>query len=145
MKVFVVDASVAAKWFLEEEHTAAALRLLEVAQFLHAPDLFSLELDHVLTKKVRRGELSEEEGEEIREALERFPIQKFPSEALRDLAFAMACATGRALYDCLYLALAALHGVRMVTADRKLYDALVESPLGPYLCWVEDLEATSKR
>ena len=129
MKVFVVDASVAAKWFLEEEHTAAALRLLEVADFLHAPELFSLELDHVLCKKVRRGELTQEQGEEIREALDRFPIQKLPSVWLRDLGFTIACATGRALYDGLYLALAVLLGVPMVTADRKLYDALAEGPL----------------
>ena len=141
MKVFVVDASVAAKWFLEEEHTAAALRLLEVADFLHAPELFSLELDHVLCKKVRRGELTQELGEEIREALDQFPIQMFPSDWLRDLAFVIAGATGRALYDCPYLALAVLVGAPLVTADRKLYDALAQGPLAPYLCWVEDIEA----
>ena len=140
MKIFVVDASVAAKWFLEEEHTADALRLLEVADFLHAPEHFSLEIDHVLCKKVRRGELAYELAEEIRKALDQFPIQKLPSAGLRDLAFTIAVFTGRALYDCLYLALALLRGVPMVTADRKLHDALAQGPLAPYLCWVEDLE-----
>ena len=143
MKIFVVDASVAAKWFLEEEHTAAALRLLEVADFLHAPELFWLELDHVLCKKVRRGELTQELGEEIRQALDQFPIQKFPSDWLRDLAFTIAGVTGRALYDCLYLALAVLLGVPLVTADHKLYNAMVPGPLAPYLCWVEDIETTT--
>ena len=144
MKVFVVDASVAAKWFLEEEHTAAALRLLEVADFLHAPELFSLELDHVVCKKVRRGELTQELGMEIRQALDQFPIQRLPSGWLRDLAFTIAVATGRALYDCLYLSLAVLLGVPMVPADRKLYDALAHGPMAPFVCWIDDIEVPSE-
>ncbi len=138
MSSWVVDASVAAKWFLAEEHTDAALRLLDSTHLLHAPKFFALEIDHILVKKIRRGELASEKGTEIREALVRFPIVRHSYASLRDLAFGIACATGRAFYDCLYVALAILLGARMVTADRRLYNALSTTPLAGYLCWVED-------
>ncbi len=58
MSIFVVDASVAAKWFFDEPLSAEAARLLDVSHGLHAPDFFSLEIDSILCKKMRRGEIS---------------------------------------------------------------------------------------
>ena len=54
-------------------------------------------------------------------------------------AFLLASATGRGIYDCLYLVLAKFLGIEMVTADRRFYDALADGPAGRYLRWVEDL------
>ena len=139
MSVYVVDASVAAKWFLEEDYTAEAFRLLSPENTLHAPDFILLEIDHVLCKKVRRDELTEEEGEEIREALEVFPFHQHRFNSLRDRAFAMACGLRRGIYDCLYLTLAAVLGGKMVTADRKFFNALSGSPLAQYVLWIEDV------
>ena len=53
MKV-VVDASVAAKWFLPEIHSDAAARLLDPAIALYAPDLIVPEFGNILWKKIRR-------------------------------------------------------------------------------------------
>jgi predicted nucleic acid-binding protein len=43
------------------------------------------------------------------------------------------------VYDSLYVALAMLLGAPMVTADRRLYDALAAGPFAKYVAWVEDL------
>jgi predicted nucleic acid-binding protein len=45
---FVVDASVALKWFLPEVHSDAAARLLREGYRLHAPDLIRAEFGNVL-------------------------------------------------------------------------------------------------
>lgn len=136
---YVVDASVAVKWFLEEEWSAEAARLLHPAYYLHAPEFLDLELDHVLCKRMRRRELTEPEAQEIREMIGFFPIQKHPTSMLRDTAFLLASATGRGIYDCLYLTLAKFLGIEMVTADRKFYDALTKGPAARYVRWVEDI------
>ena len=138
MSLYVVDASVAAKWFLHEEHTQAARRVLAGDNDFHAPDFFLLEMDNVLCKHVRRGNISGEDAHRIRAALGRCPIHYHSWQELRNSAYAMANQTRRSVYDCLYVALAAELGGQMVTADRRLYEALTAGPLSDHVVWVED-------
>jgi len=140
LSVYVVDASVAAKWFARERHAESSLGLLSEGNRLHAPDFFVLEMDSVLCKWIRRGVIAEAEGDEIRSALERLPIQKHPFSVLRDSAYRIANRTGRGLYDCLYVALAALVGGPMVTADRSLYEGIRKGRLAEHVLWVGNLE-----
>jgi predicted nucleic acid-binding protein len=55
---FVVDASVAVKWFVPEIYDAQALRLLSGSHQLVAPDLLYVEAGNILWKKgaARRDE-----------------------------------------------------------------------------------------
>ncbi len=48
----------------------------------------------------------------------------------------------RSFYDGLYMALANREDCPLVTADRKLYNALSGGDLDEYLVWVEDLDST---
>lgn len=64
----VVDASVAVKWYLPEEHTLAAVRLLDTGVGLVVPDLFFGEIGNVLWKWWRRGDLSSERITDVLEA-----------------------------------------------------------------------------
>ena len=57
----VVDASVAAKWALKEEHSAAA-NALRTEDGLIAPSLIAAELGSVFWKAFRRGALSRTDG-----------------------------------------------------------------------------------
>ncbi len=139
MSVLVIDASVAAKWYLKEEHTAAAARLLDEANELHAPDFFLLEVDSVICKWLRRGVITPSEAAEFRATMRRPRIRLHPFGRMHELAYAIANQTQRSLYDCLYVALAVRLGGRMVTADRKLYDAIAAGPFAGYVVWVEDV------
>jgi predicted nucleic acid-binding protein len=67
MKTFVVDASVAIKWFLPEIHSEAALRLRNANYELHVPKFLHLEIGNVLCKKQRQTELTQEESSLILE------------------------------------------------------------------------------
>ena len=139
MSVMVVDASVAAKWFFQEAYTADALRVLDERNRLHAPDLLPIETASVVCKRVRRGEITRDEGRRVRRALAQFPIRLHDSVTLLDPAFEMAARTGCSLYDGLYVSLAALLGGRMVTADRRLCNRLAKEPFAEAVLWVGDV------
>jgi predicted nucleic acid-binding protein len=139
MSRYVVDASVAVQWFFEEAQTAAALRLRGARHQRHAPDLLLVEVDNVVCKRVRRKEITAADGREVRASLRLIPIQIHPSVPLLDSAYELAVRTNCSIYDCLYVALAMLLGAPMVTADRRLYDALATGPFAKYLAWVEEL------
>jgi len=137
---YVVDASVAAKWFLNEKHSDAACLILRRGNELHAPDFFLLEIDNLLVKRIRRGDISRRHADEIRAALRRFDISYHPFTPMRNEAFELASQACLSLYDSLYIVLAILIRGRMVTADRKLYDALARTLLCEHVLWVEDLQ-----
>jgi len=139
MSPYIVDASVAAKWFFNEAYTDAAIRLLDTRHPVHVPDLFFVELDNVVCKRVRRGEISAAEGRKVRAALRRLPAQAHGLAALRDPAYEIALRTGCSLCDGLYVALAALLKGCVVTADRRLCEALAEGPFSKCILWVEDV------
>ena len=139
MSVFVVDASVAAKWFTEEDLAEEALSILDGSHRLHAPDFFFLEIDSIICKWIRRGIISDSEGDAARKAIRRVPIQTHSFLNLQDSAYHIAVQTRRSVYDCLYVALAVLVGGRMVTADRRLYKVLAKGPFEDYVAWVEDV------
>jgi len=50
---YVVDASVAIKWFIPEIHSEASLQARRSGTRLHVPALLTLELGNVLAKKIR--------------------------------------------------------------------------------------------
>lgn len=139
MTRYVVDASVGIKWFLPEIHSEAASRLPLLNASLHVPAFFHLEIGNVLSKRIRRNELTPEEGEAILKELQRIPLQKHSNERLMKPAFTLAIQTRRSLYDCLYLALAEAIDGQVVTADRKFCSSLVASRYGKRMLWVEDL------
>lgn len=139
MSRYVVDASVAVKWFLPEVHADAARSLLDGGHVLLIPDLIFPEVANILWKRVRRQEITDEEATATVQALGALPLQVSPSWPLVLLGLEIACRNQRTVYDSLYLALAVHENCPMVTADRKLYDAIRSGPLSPHIGWVEDV------
>lgn len=134
-----IDASVAVKWYLPEEHSAKAHTLLTSGTTMYAPDLLLAELGNVFWKRVRRGEVPHSKFAECLRAMRYVPLEIVPSAETVENALAIAVETGRTVYDCLYLVTALQRRVRLVTADRKFYDALKGGPYESHLLWVEDL------
>jgi len=115
---FVIDASVAIKWIVEEAGTVEALAILENAK-LSAPDLLIAECANILWKKVRRKELSENEARIGARLLERADIEILPTRHLLGLSTSLAIELDHPAYDCIYLALAMENDWRFVTADER--------------------------
>jgi predicted nucleic acid-binding protein len=140
MSLFVVDASVALKWYVPEIYSQAALRLSDPDSRLMAPDLLPIELNNAVWKKLTLKELSQTEAELIVDQIKQLPIKLFSSMNFLDEAFELACVTQRTVYDSLYVAMAVRLGCRFVTADRKLYNSLnKDTALSDHILWVEDL------
>ena len=128
MSVFVVDASVVVKWFVPEIHSDAARRLLTLPHEYAAPDLLFAEAANTIWKKIRRKELTPEDGRRLVADIGRIAVETVSCRALAEDAHALANATGRTVYDAMYLALAVRLDTRMITADDRLEAALRDVP-----------------
>ena len=133
--LLVVDASVAAKWYLKEELSEEAARVIEAGARgearLLAPVLLAAELGNVLWQRHRREELSVEEIRDVWAAFEAAPLALVEMERLMPASLEVAVGYGCTVYDALYVALAeayAADGAVLVTADRRLLRQLAGTP-----------------
>ncbi len=134
----VVDASVAVKWFVREVHAEAAMRILDSNYELIAPDLIWAEFGNVLWKRRRRGEITLVTARAIPLDFKRFPFATIPIVPLVEAALEIADRLRRSVYDSLYLALAEHRECRLVTADRRFFDAASDSALAVHMLWLAD-------
>ncbi len=118
MTDYVIDASVAVKWVVDEAGTDAAVSLL--AHNLFAPDFMLAECANILWKKHRRGEMTHDEAVLASGVLAGSEVTFVSARPLMETATRLAMALGHPAYDCLYLALAQSRGCPLVTADAKL-------------------------
>jgi predicted nucleic acid-binding protein len=119
VKAAVVDASVAAKWVVEERHSAEAVLLLDY-DVLYAPDHWRAEAANVLWSKVFHGDLTAEDATERVAVLMTVPIMETPIARLMSRAFEISITKMVTVHDALYVALAEQRGVPLVTADERL-------------------------
>lgn len=138
---YVVDASVAVKWLLPETHTSQAESLLSDHVTLSAPDLLYAEIGNVLWKRVSSSDISADNAQEALRQLMAVEIYIAPASLLLVDALDMACKYRRTVYDSLYIALAVQHDAVLVTADKRLYNAMRETQLAKWLLWIADLKA----
>ncbi|HVQ37139.1 MAG TPA: type II toxin-antitoxin system VapC family toxin [Pyrinomonadaceae bacterium] len=138
---FVIDASVAMKWYLAEIYQTEAILVLDSDEILFAPDLLLSEVGNIIWKKVRLKELSNKEGLALITSFSRVSerVQIIPSSSLLEPAFEIATAYDRTVYDAMYMSLAVAHSCRLLTADRRLFNSLVQTRLAGNLRWIGDV------
>ncbi|MCE9606114.1 MAG: type II toxin-antitoxin system VapC family toxin [Planctomycetia bacterium] len=122
---YVLDASVALKWVLDEPHVERALLLREEYEIhrsieLIAPDIFSIEIAHVLSKGYRQGKFSADEADDYLADLTTSAPVLMSSQTLLPRAFRISQETRTGIYDALYLALGEAERVQVVTADERM-------------------------
>nr|WP_294531315.1 type II toxin-antitoxin system VapC family toxin [uncultured Rhodopila sp.] len=135
----MIDASVAVKWVVEEDHSANAALLLGY-DTLYAPAHWRAEAVNVLWAKVFRGDLTAVDAWERMLVLNRAPVVETAIAGLVPRAFAISVAHSVTVYDSLYVALAEQRGIPFVTADERLVRRLAgDADLGNRLVWVGTL------
>ena len=141
---YIVDASIAIKWLLDDEDfTAEARAILDAFQEgevdLLAPDHLYHEALNALRTGVRMERLRAHDAEEVMHAFLDLGIPTVVGSALFVPAFGIALAYNCAFYDGLYLALANETGSSLVHADRRLLNTLQGRFTGEL--WIEDYGA----
>lgn len=133
---YVLDSSVAAKWVLQEVDSDKALRLRDEARKgsheLIAPDWFLLEVMNILGKAAGRKIITPAEAVQGLTLVANDAPLFHASLPLASAAFQLALKHHRALYDCLYLALALQEKCPLLTAD----DSLIRQLQSTYGCLV---------
>jgi predicted nucleic acid-binding protein len=141
MSLYVIDAGVAVKWFIEERHSDKARNLL-VNYFrwiddLIAPDLLISEAVNVFWKRFERGDITAQEAKENLNDLLSLNIPLVSSALLAKKALELAQTHKRSAYDCLYLALALERGCELITGDARFFNAVGSA--FPQIKLVDDL------
>lgn len=123
----ILDASVAAKWFLPDEGLVAEGQLVQAAMLqqrvrLSAPAVFWPEVAHAIISAVRRNRLDPEAALGIADRFaELQPLIDVTEVDPRD-AIRTALTVGVGSYDAQYLSLGARLGSSVITADRRLVE-----------------------
>jgi predicted nucleic acid-binding protein len=124
----VIDSSVVAKWVLPESDSAAAQRLISEAAAngdrLIVLDLAFPEVANAIWKRCHRGLVTLDEARRLLNALLAAPVHVEPAAPLLPAAFDIATRYDRAVYDALFVALTQQTGLRGVTADEPLHNAV---------------------
>ena len=136
----VIDASVVIKAYvpeiLSDKAEEVLSRVADGELVLLAPDLFYPETGNILWKKHRLHELTPAEVDEIVDAISALPIKIEASRPVMPLAVTIAMHSGITVYDAMYVAVARIYETRMITADKKLVDALLKTEFSGYVQWL---------
>jgi predicted nucleic acid-binding protein len=146
LKEAVVDASVAVKWVVPEDHSDTATRLLTERFKLYAPGHWLAEATTVLwAKSAVNKALTRPQAEAAIKLLTDVVIDETPVRSLLHSAVDLAFVLQLTVYDTLYLALAVRLAIPLVTADRKLFSkAQGDLRYKGLVVWIGDLK-TSQR
>ena len=132
----VIDACVAIKWFLPERGHEIAGEILKNHNNMIAPDLFFIEMDAIITKKVRQRFVDLEDAKKMHEETRNFPIKIIPYSMISDIAFDLSSGLSITLYDACYLATAIEFDQKIYTSDKRFVNGMKNTPFEHHLEYV---------
>ena len=122
----IVDASVILRAFFPDEDQAQAQALIRDhvsgRTRLLAPTLMVYEVTNAVVQGVRRGRITDDDGEAILTSFEGLGIEM--ESVTWQQILPLARRFDRSAYDAAYLALALARGEPLVTGDQRLYHAV---------------------
>ena len=134
----VVDASVAIKWFVRENDSDIAERVLTTTAPLHAPTLLLSEFANGLWKNHKRNLISADQAGRAMAVLPQSINVWRPSERFLQDALQMALELDHPIYDMVYLAQARDGGGQVVTADMRFLKRVARTAYAPFVVSLTD-------
>jgi predicted nucleic acid-binding protein len=129
---YVLDSSVAFKWEVAEANSAKADALRrDFCNNVHeliAPEIFTVEVSHALTRAERQGRIAVGEARKLFLDVLTTPPKFFPNQTLLLRAIDISSTMRVGVYDCIYVALAEQESCEVVTADDRMVNALQNFP-----------------
>jgi predicted nucleic acid-binding protein len=121
---YVIDSSVAVKWVLAEKEDAKARKLRDeyrnAIHELFAPDVFTTELAHALTRAERQKRITPGEALVLWTDVMTAAPTLIRAVPLTPRALEISSQMHIGVYDCLYVALAEREQCEFITADDRL-------------------------
>lgn len=128
--MIVVDTSVIAYYMIPGDHTASAVQVRDEDPDWIAPLLWVSEFRNVLSMHIRRGTVRLEQALEYALEAESMMSGRSCGVDTADV-LAIASTTGCTAYDAEFVALARKAGVRLVTTDAAVLNAVPEVAVHP--------------
>ncbi|MFB2837978.1 type II toxin-antitoxin system VapC family toxin [Floridanema evergladense] len=125
----VLDANVAVKLYINQPFSDKAIALLDLLQAnkpakFYIPEFFYAECANVLWQYVRLAAYPPQEAKNSLENLKQLDLQVIDTFSLISESMEIAISCGIAVYDACYVELANRLNIPLVTADKKLINAL---------------------
>lgn len=137
MIIPVIDACVAIKWFLPETGYKNAGAILRKHNKMIAPDLFFVEMDAIITKKVRQKLTEREDASNIYDEVRNIPFQVVPYTLISKIAFDLSSALSITQYDACYLSVAIEFDQKVYTADKRFFNGMKNTPFKHHMVLVD--------
>jgi predicted nucleic acid-binding protein len=138
---YVVDASVAIKWFVLEQDSDRADGLSASGSRLYAPSLISTEVASAFCRKALSGLMTSGEARHYLRALAGFFDDIVAVDDLLEPALHNAYELRHPIFDLIYLELAVRLGATFVTADRRFASKAAGTRHADHNVLLSDLQA----
>jgi predicted nucleic acid-binding protein len=135
---FIVDASVALKWFVAETDSLVADELSASNHRLFAPRLILTEVANALGRKAMSGLMSATEACVYIRSLSQYFDGLLAVDAFIEPALENACAIRHPIYDLIYLEAARSLGAKLVSADRRFTTKIAGTELARHVMLLSD-------
>jgi predicted nucleic acid-binding protein len=135
---FIVDASVALKWFVAEMDSLVADELSASNHRLFAPRLILTEVANALGRKAMSGLMSATEACVYIRSLSQYFDGLLAVDAFIEPALENACAIRHPIYDLIYLEAARSLGAKLVSADRRFTTKIAGTELARHVMLLSD-------
>jgi len=136
---YVVDAAMVVKWILPESHSQRARTVAQPGNVVLAPDVILSQIGMNLRTRVRIGELTEEEADDILRIVGLMPLQLHRTWSLAPEALEIERRLRCSMPACIHIALALREDAVFVTSSRDLYCSVQDSTLGEHIEWIGNL------
>mgnify|MGYP003383506950 CR=1 FL=1 len=138
MSDFIVDASVAVKWFVAETDSSVADELSANNHRLFAPRLILTEVANTLGRKAMAGLMTAAEACVYLRSLPNYFNGILGVDELIEPALRNACAIRHPIYDLIYLESARSLDAQLVTADRRFIAKIAGTDLARHVTLLSD-------
>jgi predicted nucleic acid-binding protein len=135
---FIVDASVAVKWFVAETDSVVADELSASKHRLFAPSLIMAEAANALARKAMAGLMSAAEACDYLHSLPYYLDDIVAVDELIESAPEKACGLRHPVYDLIYLEAARRLDAQLVTADRRFAAKIASTDFARHVTLLSD-------
>jgi predicted nucleic acid-binding protein len=135
---FIVDASVAVKWFVAETDSLVADELSASRHRQFAPSLIMTEVANALGRKAIAGLMSPAEASGYLRSLPYYLDNILAVDELIEPALYAACVLRHPIYDLIYLEAALRSDAQMITADTRFITKIGSTNLAAHVVPLSD-------